>query len=269
MSCRSRARWRSRPPRWSPRRCSTRCAGGCSSWSTAASTGPATTPRPWWRRSTPGGVIPWTSTRCGSTCWAWCTKRSSPPRSPCGPATGRSGPASYRVLSDRLSDRQRVAGLQQGLEVGQDARPAFGDARQDGAARLEAVVDDGQLDQLAERLDVEGDLGAAFGGEPLSYLVADVVGGRPLRGEAVPGVGEPPVRIGFQHDLLGVGDRDPVLDDLQGHHRSGLPVCVPRDIPVAPGEGGGGQPLPEALRGGLDVSGVDEVRLVHFWVVHF
>ena len=38
---RSRSRWRSPPPRWSPRRCSIRCAAGCSTALTAGSTGPA------------------------------------------------------------------------------------------------------------------------------------------------------------------------------------------------------------------------------------
>ena len=63
----------------------------------------------------------------------------------------------------------------------------FNRARYD-AAGVEAIVDHGQLDHLAERLEVEGDLGTAFARESREVLVADVVGARPLRGEGVPGV---------------------------------------------------------------------------------
>jgi hypothetical protein len=69
--------------------------------------------------------------------------------------------------------------------------------------RVEAVVDDDQLDCLIERLEVEGDLGTALGGVPRLVFVADLIGSRPFGAEGIPGVGEPPVRIGFQYELLG------------------------------------------------------------------
>jgi hypothetical protein len=70
-----------------------------------------------------------------------------------GLAPRRSGP---------LSGGQQVAGFEQGLEVGQDARPAFGDAGQHRAAGIEVVVDHGQLDHLPERFDIKGHLGTAL-----------------------------------------------------------------------------------------------------------
>jgi hypothetical protein len=54
------------------------------------------------------------------------------------------------------------AGFQQGLEAGDDIRPADADHLGHGAAGLEAVVDDGQLHALSDRPDVESDgLGVA------------------------------------------------------------------------------------------------------------
>ena len=61
--------------------------------------------------------------------------------------------------------REGFAGFQQGLEAGDDIRPAHADHLDDGAARLEAVVNHGQLHALRDGLDVEGDLGARFAGQ--------------------------------------------------------------------------------------------------------
>src|SRR3954447_836803 len=61
---------------------------------------------------------------------------------------------------------QRLPGLQQGLEAGEDGRPTLADHRRDDAAGLEAVVDDRQLDELAERLRLEADPRPLVGRDP-------------------------------------------------------------------------------------------------------
>jgi hypothetical protein len=164
------------------------------------------------------------------------------------------------LLSRR--DGQGVAGFEQGLEVGQDARPALRDALEHGTSGVEVIVDDGQLDQLAERFDVKGHLRTALAADPGQVFVADLIGGRPFWREGVPGVGKPPVRVGFEHDLGRIGDFYP-LAEFQGQGRSGLPVGLPADVPVTRREGGIRQPLPEALGRGADIGRVDK-----FWLVH-
>jgi hypothetical protein len=48
-----------------------------------------------------------------------------------------------------LGSGQEFAGFQQGLEGGQDARPALCDAGKHGTSGIEVVVSDGQLHHLA------------------------------------------------------------------------------------------------------------------------
>jgi hypothetical protein len=166
------------------------------------------------------------------------------------------------------SGRQQVAGFEQGLEVGQDAWPSLRDAVEHGTSGVEVIVYDGQLDQLAERFDVEGHLRTALAADPGQVVVADLISGRPFWRERVPGIGEPPVRVGFEHDLSRIGDFYPLVE-FQGQGRSGLPVGLPGDIPVALGEGGIRQPLPEPLGRGADVGRVDKFWLAHrLWLAH-
>src|SRR5579863_10357431 len=75
-----------------------------------------------------------------------------------------------QVHGDVVACRGRSRGtqgrsrLKQGLEAGQNGGPPFGDGRQHGAARREAVMGHCELDgTVADVLDVEGDLGSGFG----------------------------------------------------------------------------------------------------------
>ena len=79
----------------------------------------------------------------------------------------------------------------------------------------------------------------------------------------MPGVGQPPVRVGRHDDLGRVGDPGPVRErDREGG--AGLPVRLHgHAAPVALGEGRLGQRLPELLGRGADIGGVDELGLVH------
>jgi hypothetical protein len=127
-------------------------------------------------------------------------------------------------------------------------------------------VDDGQLHELAERFDVEGHLRALLRGDALAGLLGQLEGFGELGREGVPGVGEPPVRIGLEHDLLGIGDRH--AEQIPAHGRAGLPVGLKRGAPeVALGEGRVGERLPESFGRRSDVGRVDERRLVHAGVL--
>ena len=148
-----------------------------------------------------------------------------------------------------------------------ETRPSFADAGQHGTVRPEAIVDHGELHHLAERLEVERHLRPRLAGHPGQVLVADVVGGRPFRRERVPGVGQPPVRVGLEHDLRRVSDLHIVLVEQECPGRSGLPVGLEGQTPVAPGEGRVGQPAPELFRRGADEGGVHELGLVHHGVL--
>ena len=64
------------------------------------------------------------------------------------------------------------------------------------------------LHRVADGLDLERHLRARLGGEPLAHLVAEPERRGQLGRERVPGVREPAVGLGLEHDLLGVGDRD-------------------------------------------------------------
>src|ERR1035441_4880907 len=85
-----------------------------------------------------------------------------------------------------LRPRQGRPCLEQGLQTGEDGRPAVRDALENVATRLEAVVDDRELDHTVPGvLDVEGDLGAGFSPPGFSggFVHADL--GGPLGGERV------------------------------------------------------------------------------------
>src|SRR3984885_10987462 len=94
-----------------------------------------------------------------------------------------------------LLRRKALAGLQQRLEAGQDGRPALGDALEHAAARVESVVQDGELDHLPERLRLERHLGPALRGPRSALLLAEPARLRPLWAERMPGVGEPAARL--------------------------------------------------------------------------
>src|ERR671937_183785 len=55
----------------------------------------------------------------------------------------------------RRTGGQDLAGLEQGLEAGDNARPALADHRYNDASGFEPVVDDRQLHHLTERLDLK------------------------------------------------------------------------------------------------------------------
>src|SRR6476619_7204641 len=85
----------------------------------------------------------------------------------------------------RWRDREHLAGLQQALESGKDRRPSLGDGAEQMAALDETFMGHGQLHQIAESLEREGDLRRGF----LSHCLIDLV---------LEGVGKPPRRIGFE-----------------------------------------------------------------------
>lgn len=155
------------------------------------------------------------------------------------------------TLASGLSLGQRLAGLQQGLQAGDDDRPAAADALQHGAAGVEAVVGDGQFDQLPSGLNVEGRFRPPLGSQPGQELLIPAEPLRELGHESMPGVGQPPGRAGLEHDLPGVGDQHAVV--VPGHRRPLLPVRVEGDLPVAAGERRVGQRLPQPLRRGGDI----------------
>ena len=65
-------------------------------------------------------------------------------------------------------------------------RPASADALEHGTARVEIIVDDCQLDRLANWLDVESHLGTAFGGDLGEILVAEALRSGELGGGRSP-----------------------------------------------------------------------------------
>src|ERR1700736_3076861 len=82
------------------------------------------------------GAVFWLRAGLSPLCSARPTKPSTPP-------TLASG-----TLVDGFGAGQRLAALEQGLEVGQEMRPTLVDHLQYGAPRFEAVVHDGQLDHV-------------------------------------------------------------------------------------------------------------------------
>ena len=144
-------------------------------------------------------------------------------------------------------ENERLAGFQNALEAGEHHRPSDRHAWQGLAALREAFMGDDQLHHAVPLFD---HIGNARGLLFLHVLVED----------RNPAVGQPARRIRFQNHAL-------VLDlaaALHGHARTGLPVGGERAVhPVAAGEVPVGQGMPELLRRGLDVGGVDEFRLTH------
>ena len=94
-------------------------------------------------------------------------------------------------------------------------------------------------------------LAVAGAREPQDAIRADL-SGQPavdhpgqLRREVMPGERETPVRLGRQHDLTGVGDTHAVK--VPDHLGTGRPVGLERGAPVALGERGAPQRLPQPL----------------------
>src|SRR5215469_3596214 len=130
-----------------------------------------------------------------------------------------------------LLGRHGLTGFQQGLEAGDDLRPADADHLRHGAAWLETVVHHGQLDHLPRWLDVEGHPRAALGGQLAEEFLVPVEALGQVRRDGVPCVGQPPVGLGFEHDLSGVCDLHAVV--VPGHGRPHGPVRLERRVPVA------------------------------------
>ena len=85
------------------------------------------------------------------------------------------------------------------------------------AARLEAVVDDRELDLASpsgSMSKVTFERGSAARRSRASSLKSSDVG--QLGREGVPRVRQPAVGVGLEHDLLGVGDRHAVLSQVMG-----------------------------------------------------
>src|SRR5579884_835701 len=186
--------WLARPEacnwRWRRR---TKDSTGSEKYSTTSATSRAATPggrelaRLRCSTSSSGGIRPWSpmvpgkgkvSARIRAGTFRLCR------RSPAGP------PPPLLPLG------QDGVGLQQGLELGEDERPALADPGQDLAARLEPFVDHGQLHPVIGLLDGEGHLGAGLGRQAGDVLVAEAdlpphrLG--PLGAEGVPCIGQAP-----------------------------------------------------------------------------
>jgi hypothetical protein len=101
--------------------------------------------------------------------------------------------------------------LEQRLEVGQDVRPAFADVLEDSATGFEAVVHHRQLHRFSEWLDVEGHFRSRLARGYRAEFVIEARGFVPFGCECVPAIGQPPTWVGLEHDLVGIGDRSPVL----------------------------------------------------------
>lgn len=112
---------------------------------------------------------------------------------------------------------ERVTGFKQSLEAGNDLRPAATDHLRHRAARVEAVMDNCQLDVLPGWLDVEAHLRPALVVQPCPELLIPAEPRGEFWRKSVPGVGQPAVRLGFKHDLLGVADQHAVV--VPGHRR--------------------------------------------------
>src|SRR5579859_946720 len=146
----------------------------------------------------------------------------------------------------RQIGRQFAPGLQKTLQARYHHRPAAGDAPEGFAALVELVVRHSQLDDLAARLDVEGDARGALAARALLHHV--------------PAIGELSRWIRDEH--LAFDGALAVLGEMK--RRSRLPVrrgAVAE--PVAFGEVAVGQRMPQFLGRRLDIGGVDEFRLAH------
>ncbi len=81
---------------------------------------------------------------------------------------------------------------------------------ENGATRLESVVDDRELDDTVPYVfNVEGHIGARFSTPSISGRFIHSHFDSPLRCNGVPGVRQPAVGIGFEDDLLGVAHHKP------------------------------------------------------------
>src|SRR5512132_1235981 len=142
--------------------------------------------------------------------------RSGIDRWSCGPP-----PSADASSRPRLSG-EGFAGLEQRLEVGQDVRPAFADVLEDSAAGFEPVVHHRQLDRFSDWLKLEGHFRSRLAGGLRAEFVIESRGFGPFGCERMPAIGQPPKWVGLEHDLVGVGDRGPVL--VPAVRRSDPPV---------------------------------------------